>query len=234
MTTTAHTGHAVVSRPRLRGWLHAAMVPLALASAWTLWRTAPSEGASRLPVLVFGVCLVGLYATSSLYHVPPWGARVRRILSRCDRAMIQLFIMATFTPIAFHTLSGSWRMWSLLIAWLVGIVGAVLAALPLSASRWIPTLKNASPWVPALSYVGVGWLLVVPFTKIIDALPWEGSALIVLGGLLYTIGAFIYAKRWPDPSPRWFGFHEIFHLLVIAGSTAHYVAVWRYVLPGAS
>lgn len=234
MTTTTGTGHGGVSRPRLRGWLHAAMVPLALASAWALWRTAPSGVASRLTVLVFGVCLVGLYATSSLYHVPPWSSRVRRILSRCDRAMIHLFIMATFTPVAFHALSGHWRTWSLLIAWLVGIVGAVLVAAPLPVSRWVPAAKNASPWLPALGYVVVGWLLVVPFTKIIDALPWEGSALIVLGGLLYTIGAFVYAKRWPDPSPRWFGFHEIFHLFVIAGSTVHYVAVWRYVLPGVS
>jgi hemolysin III len=148
--------------------------------------------------------------------------------------MIQLFIMATFTPIAFHTLSGSWRTWSLIIAWLVGIVGAVLVAAPLPAFRWLPGPRNASRWVPALGYLMVGWLLVVPLTKIIDALPWEGSALIVLGGVLYTIGAFIYAKRWPDPFPRWFGFHEIFHLLVIVGSTAHYVAVWRYVLPAAS
>ncbi|MGH8910014.1 MAG: PAQR family membrane homeostasis protein TrhA [Egibacteraceae bacterium] len=195
---------------------------------------AVADGACRLSVSVFGACLVGLYATSSLYHIPPWGARVRRILSCCDRAMIQLFIMATFTPIAFHTLSGPWRTWSLIIAWLVGIVGAILVAAPLHALRWVPAPRNASRWVPALGYLAVGWLLVVPFTRIIDALPWEGSALIVLGGLLYTIGALIYAKRWPDPFPRWFGFHEIFHLLVIAGSTAHYVAIWRYVLPGAN
>jgi hemolysin III len=206
-------------RPRLRGWFHAAMTPLAVAGAWTLLRTVRAEG--RLPVAVFGVCLVALYATSSTYHLGRWSERARTVLRRCDAAMIQLFIAATFTPIAFHALDGGWRTWSLAIAWCIAIVGAVIAASPLTAPRWVGTA----------GYLAVGWLGVVPMTRIIGALPWEASSLILLGGVLYTVGGVVYACRWPDPFPRWFGFHEIFHLFVVAASTAHYVAIWQYVLP---
>ena len=137
--------------------------------------------------------------------------------------MIQLFIAGTFTPIAFHSLSGGWRTWSLVVAWAVALVGAGIAASPLKAPRWVGTA----------GYVAVGWLTIVPFTQIISAMPWEGTGLIMLGGLLYTIGGVVYAKRWPDPLPRWFGFHEVFHLLVIAASICHYLAIWRYVIPSA-
>ncbi|MDP8970544.1 MAG: hemolysin III family protein, partial [Actinomycetota bacterium] len=150
-----------------------------------------------------------------------WSARVRGLLARCDGAMIQLFIAATFTPIAFHALDGGWRTWSLALAWLVAATGAVIAASPLQMHRWVGTS----------GYIAVGWLCVVPFVKIVTALPWQGAGLIVLGGVLYTVGAVIYANRRPDPLPSWFGYHEVFHLFVIAGSTAHYLAIWRYVLP---
>ena len=203
----------------MRGWLHGAMTPLALAGVWMLWSATPRMP-GRVSVAVFGVCLVGLYTTSAVYHLGPWSMRARRILSRCDGAMIQLFIAGTFTPIAFHALHGPWRVWSLVVAWAVALVGATVAASPIEAPRWLGTL----------GYVAVGWLSVVPFVKIISALPWEGSSLIALGGLLYTVGAVIYARRRPDPFPEWFGYHEVFHLLVIAGSTAHYLAIWRYVL----
>lgn len=208
-------------RPLLRGYLHLLAVPVAVLGAVTLVLDADLSAGGRLSVLVFGLCLVGLYATSSLYHVGRWSDRMRGVLSRCDGAMIQLFIAATFTPIAYHALSGQWRVWSLVVAWTIALVGAVIAASALPTPRWLGTA----------GYIATGWVTVVPFTKIAFALPWEGSGLIVLGGVLYTLGAVIFARRRPDPSPRWFGYHEIFHVFVVAASTAHYVAVWRYVLP---
>lgn len=208
-------------RPLLRGWLHAFMAPLAILGTGVLWQAAGDNTGKRVSVVVFGLALTGLYTTSSLYHVGRWSARARYVLSRCDAVMIQLFIAATFTPVAFHALDGSWRTWSLVAAWAVAITGAVIAASPLRAPRWVGTA----------GYIAVGWLTVVPFTRIMAALPWEGNGLIVLGGLLYTLGAVVYARRWPDPLPAWFGYHEVFHLLVVAASTAHYLAIWRYVLP---
>jgi hemolysin III len=213
---------ATAARPRLRGWIHAAMAPTALLGAWLLWQSVTSEFPARLAVGVFGTCLVGLYTVSSLYHVPRWPVRVRHFLGRCDVAMIQLFIAGTFTPVAFFTLSGAWRTWSLVVAWVIAIGGAAISASPLKAPRWLSTA----------GYIAFGWLGVVPMTRIIQALPWEGVGLIILGGFLYTLGGVVYAKRWPDPFPRWFGFHEVFHLLVVAASICHYLAIWRYVLPG--
>ncbi len=207
-------------RPRLRGLFHGLAVPLALLGAWVLLSTASNELPSRMSVAAFAGTMVGLYTVSSVYHLGRWDDRVRAILARCDGAMIQLFIVGTFTPVAFHTLDGSWRTWSLVVAWLVGLVGAGIAVSPLQAPRWVGTL----------GYVAVGWLTVLPFTQILTALPWEGTGLIMIGGLLYTVGGVVYARRWPDPFPAWFGFHEVFHLLVIAASTAHYLAIWRYVL----
>ena len=216
------TATAVPAKPRLRGWIHAGMVPTALLGAWLLWQSVSGGLTARLAIGVFGVGLVGLYGVSSLYHVPRWPARVRYVLSRCDLAMIQLFIAATFTPVAFFTLSGAWRTWSLVVAWIIALAGAAVSASPLSGPRWLS----------AAGYMAFGWLAVVPMTRIITALPWEGVGLIALGGALYTLGALVYAKRWPDPFPRWFGFHEVFHLFVVAASVCHYLAIWRYVLPG--
>lgn len=209
------------ARPRLRGWLHATAAPVAAAGTVALWQAASTQ-AGRLTALVFGLCMVGLYTASSLYHVAPWSARVRRVLGRCDAVMILCMIAGTFTPIAFHALHGAWRTVSLLVAWAIVLTGMVLILAGLRLRRW----------TRAVVTVAIGWLSVIPFTKIVLALPWQASTLIALGGLLYTLGALVYAKRWPDPAPRWFGYHEVFHLLVVAASTVHYIAIWRYVLPG--
>ena len=208
-------------RPALRGVLHAATLPVAVAALGLLWTSTGPTFGSRLSVAVFGVSLMALYAVSSSYHLGRFPASVRRQLARLDGAVIQLFIAGTFTPIAFHALDGAWRTWSLLIAWIVALVGAGIAASPVTAPRWVGTA----------GYIAVGWMTVVPFSKIVMALPWEAAGLIVLGGVLYTLGGVVYALKRPDPFPRLFGYHEVFHLLVVAASTAHYVAIWRYVLP---
>lgn len=207
-------------RPLLRGWIHAGAIPIAVAGAIAVVTASLRAGLSPWPAAIFGVCLVGLYATSSTYHLGRWSAKARFILSRCDVAMIQLFIAGTFTPIAAHALSGSWRTWSIAVAWLVAGTGAIITASPLAAPRWLTTL----------AFVAFGWLSVIPFTRLVSALPWEGSALIVAGGVLYSVGAVVYIRQRPDPFPRWFGFHEIFHLFVVLASVCHWLAIWRYVL----
>ena len=196
------------------------MAPLTIAGTWLLW-TGANTPAQRASVAVFGVCMTGLYTTSSLYHIAPWTERARYFMSRLDVAMIQLFIAGTFTPVALHALSGAWRVWSLVVAWLIALVGAAIAISPIKAPRWVSTG----------GFIAIGWLSIVPMTRVINALPWEGLGLIALGGLLYTVGAIVYARKRPDPAPEWFGFHEIFHLFVVAASICHYLAIWRYVLP---
>ncbi len=216
-----HGAASAALRPRLRGWSHAVMAPLAVVGTAVLWQAAGDNVGKRVSVAVFGIALTGLYTTSSLYHLGRWSARARYVLSRCDVAMIQLFIAASFTPVALHALDGAYRTVSLVVAWAIAAVGAGIAASPLQVPRWVATL----------GFTAVGWLTVVPFTRIAQALPAEGTALIVFGGLLYTAGAVVYARQRPDPLPAWFGFHEVFHLLVVAASVCHYLAIWRYVLP---
>lgn len=213
-----HTAEYVAARPRLRGVSHLVMVPVAmLMAAHLIMRSA---GPGRITAGIFGVLLCALYTVSSGYHVPAWTGRIRMLWGRADTAVIVLFIAGTFTPVAFHLLDGAWRLWSLVVAWAVAVVGAGLAVSPLSAPRWARTF----------SYIALGWLMVVPMFKIAVLLPLAGTVLLVVGGMLYTLGGVVYATERPDPMPAWFGFHEVFHLLVVAASVCHYVAIARYVV----
>lgn len=214
-----HTAAYVAARPKLRGVLHLVMAPIAAVMAVALIADAQTVS-GRVTGGIFGVLFVGLFAVSGSYHVPAWTGRVRMMWGRADTAMIVLFIAGTFTPIAFHALDGPWRLWSLVVAWAIALAGAAMAVSPLTAPRWVRTL----------GYVAMGWLMVVPFAKIAQALPFEGVALIVLGGVLYTVGGVVYATQKPDPAPDWFGFHEVFHLLVVAAAVCHYVAIHQYVI----
>lgn len=209
-------------RPRFRGWVHTIAAPIAAVVSLLLWQAA-GPGVFRFSVAVFGVGLVALYGVSGLYHLSR-RVRLRYWLSRLDVAMIQLFIAASFTPVAVHTLEGAWETWSLVTAWVIAVVGAAIGASPLRAPRWLSVA----------AYTAFGSLAVVPLTKMIEVLPPAGLGLLVASGLLYITGGVVYARRRPDPWPRWFGFHEVFHVLVVLGGAAHVVAVWEYTLPLAS
>ena len=208
------------ARPRLRGWIHAGAAPLAAVVAVLLWRDA-APGLPKVSTGVFGASLVLLYATSALYHAPRWPARVRWLLSRADVAMIQLFIAASFTPLAVHTMSGAWLRWSLVIAWTLGIGGAAIAASPLRGPRWLSVG----------AYIAFGSLAAIPLPRVVAHLPWQGTALVLLSAALYLAGAVIYLRRHPDPRPDLFGFHELFHVLVVAAGATYVTAVWAYVMP---
>ena len=210
----------VPTKPRLRGVIHSVSAPAAVIVAMLLWRAA-TPGLSRLSVAVFGLGLIGLFTISGLYHWPRWSARVARHFARVDVAMIQLFIAASFTPIAVHTLDGAWRTWTLVIAWTIAGVGAVVAASPLKGPRWLGVA----------AYASFGALGAIPLANMVDVLPRHGVLLIATGGAVYLAGGVVYALRAPDPWPSWFGFHEIFHSLVLIGATLHAIAIWRYALP---
>lgn len=219
---TSETVVAPVSlpRPRLRGWIHGAAAPAAVVAAVLLWRAA-APGLPRASVTVFGVGLVALYVVSGTYHLPTWPDRVRRWLARVDTAMIQLFIAATFTPFAVHTLGGAWRTWSLVGAWALAITGAAVALSPLRGPRWLSVA----------AYASFGALAAIPLLRVSHVLSPVGIALVIAGGLTYLVGGVVYARQGPDPWPAWFGFHEVFHVLVVVASGMHAVALWRYALP---
>jgi hemolysin III len=208
--------------PRLRGVSHAAACLLALVAAIVLLTLADGTRAT-VAVVVYGVGLVALFGGSALYHRWPGPRRYKPLLRRIDHSMIFVFIAASYTPVALIVLDGT-------VAWvlLVGAWGGALAGVAFSLG-WIEAPR---PLV-AGSYLALGWLAVIAAPQLVSTLDAVPVALFVAGGLLYSAGAIVYARQRPDPWPRTFGFHEVFHALVILAAAAHYVALIGWVVPEA-
>ena len=207
--------------PLLRGVSHFYAFWFALAGAIVLVLLAPDATATAAAA-IYGVGLCALFAGSALYHRWRWDPRWRPLLRRVDHATIFVFIAATYTPVALLVLDGGLRWVVLGIAWGGAAAGVALAVCWITAPRW----------VAAGTYLALGWVAVITLPDLSDRLHSVPLALIATGGLLYTVGAVIYAVRRPNPWPRVFGFHEVFHALVIAAAVCHFVAMAGWVVPG--
>lgn len=203
-------------KPRLRGWLHLATAPLALAAGIVLVALAPTTG-GRITAAVFAATAVLLFGTSAIYHrgTGHFSDRTSRLLKRLDHANIFLIIAGTYTPFAVLLLPEGQGQTLLWLVWSGAIAGVLFRVLWVGAPRWLYT--------PV--YVALGWVAVFYLPGF-----WRngGAAvvtLIAVGGLLYTLGAVVYGTKRPNPSPRWFGFHEVFHAFTIAAFVTHYIAV---------
>ncbi|MGA8046428.1 MAG: hemolysin III family protein [Dermatophilaceae bacterium] len=199
-------------KPRLRGWLHAGMAPIALVAGIVLVVFAPSQN-GRITAAVFTLTAFLLFFTSAVYHRGSWSPRVADVLKRLDHSNIFLIIAGSYTPFALLLPRGQ-AVSMLLIVWIGAIVGVAFRVLWVGAPRWL--------YVPI--YVALGWVAVFYLGPL-----WTNGgtvvlSLIVTGGLLYTSGAVVYGLKRPNPSPRWFGFHEIFHALTILAFVSHYIA----------
>jgi hemolysin III len=210
----------LVDVPRLRGVLHAYAFWVALVAAVAL-TLAASGALARTAAAIYGGGLCALFAASALYHRWRWDPRWRPVLRRVDHSTIFAFIAASYTPVALLVLHGSLR-WVVL----AGVWAGALAGIALSVA-WI----EAPRWVVAASYLVVGWMALIALPSLVSALPAPPLLLLLAGGLLYSAGATVYATRRPDPAPRVFGFHEVFHALVIAAALAHFVAMSGWVIP---
>jgi hemolysin III len=199
-------------KPKLRGWLHAGMVPLTVAAGIVLIALAPSTPA-RIAAAVFSVTAWLLFGTSAVYHRGNWSPRVAAVLKRLDHSNIFLIIAGSYTPFAL-LLPGDQARTMLTIVWTGAIAGVLFRVLWVHAPRWLYT--------PI--YVALGWVAVFYLGPLLRHGGVTIVALIATGGLLYTLGAVVYGIKRPNPSPRWFGFHEIFHSLTVAAFAAHYVA----------
>jgi len=203
-----------VIKPRLRGWLHAGTAPLALAAGIVLVCLAPTA-AGVLGASVFLAASVLLFGTSGIYHRGTWGARGEAILRRLDHANIYVFIAASYTPMALILLDGASRVVLLTLIWSAALGGLLFRMFWLAAPRWLYTALYL-----VMGWAALGWL--VAFYRS------GGAAVLILilaGGVCYSAGAVVYGRKRPNPSPRWFGFHEIFHAGTIAGFVCHYVAI---------
>jgi hemolysin III len=199
-------------KPRLRGWLHAAMVPLAVAAGIVLIALAPNTQA-RIAAAVFSLTAWLLFGTSAVYHRGNWSPRVAAVLKRMDHSNIFLIIAGTYTPFAL-VLPRREATQMLLIVWIGAIAGVLFRVLWVGAPRWLYT--------PI--YVALGWVAVFYLQPLLHFGGPAVVTLIAVGGILYTVGALVYGIKRPNPSPRWFGFHEIFHTLTIAAFISHYIA----------
>jgi hemolysin III len=211
---------AVPVKPRLRGVVHeyAFFVSLACGVALIL---AASDGKARLAAVIYAFAVSALLGTSALYHRVTWRPRARRWMRRLDHSMIFVLIAGTYTPVALLALSGSLSRAILIVVW-SGAVGGVVFKL-----LWI----DAPKWLFAAVYVALGWVSAAIFGQLPGAIGWLGVAGLAVGGLLYTLGAVVYALGRPDPSPRVFGYHEVFHVLVVAAAALHYAVIAFAVLP---
>ena len=203
------------TRPRLRGLFHQYAVFAALAAGVML--VALAEGArARFAVSVYAAALAAMFGSSALYHRAPWrSARARAWARRVDHSMIFIFIAGTYTPFALLAFTGVLPAVVLACVWGGAALGVVLNV------SWI----DAPKWVTAPVYLLVGWVGVVAAPQLFTEVNIASAVLVVVGGALYTLGALTYATHWPDPFPATFGFHEVFHVLVIAAAVTQFVAV---------
>jgi hemolysin III len=212
----------VSERPRLRGVFHQYAFYAAVVAGLALVLVADSLRA-QLAMLVYAVALASMFGVSALYHRVTWrSARIRVWMRRLDHSTILLLIAGTYTPFALLAFDGWVADAVLVTVWAGAAAGLVLNLAWVDAPKWLTTVV----------FVALGWVGVIAVPELVDV-GVAPTVLVFVGGALYTLGALAYATRRPDPVPLVFGYHEIFHVLVVLAAAAHFVAIAGFVLPRA-
>lgn len=203
-------------------WPHSIAFILALIGVGYLAVRFHGDAQSLAVMGVYGFALVAAFGASALYHwIGGAGPRRNAVLRRIDHAAIYALIAGTYTPVLYFGLDGTWRMAAISSVWLLAMLG-------IAQSMWFLTAPRA---LSTALYAALGWAAVVPFLKLAVTLSHPAMVLIVLGGVLYSLGAAIYARRSFDFAPGRFGFHEVFHVLVVAGAAVQFVAIAFHLVP---
>src|SRR5918994_1518061 len=212
--------HKLSQKPRLRGVSHqwAFFVSLGAGVALVL---AADTGRAALAMSVYAFSLSAMLGTSALYHRVTWTPERRRWMRRLDHTMIFVFIAGSYTPFAVLVMHGTLADLVLIVVWASAAAGMILNLV------W----ESAPKWFSSVVYITTGWVAIVTLPQLWEEIGPVGVGLLALGGALYTGGAIVYARRRPDPRPEVFGYHEIFHMLVIAAAAVQYAAVAIYALP---
>lgn len=206
-------------RPKLRGVLHQVAFVAAVGLA-PLMIFGAEGGRPRLAAAVFAGSVAACFGASALYHRVTWTPRVRLLMRRIDHAGVYLLIAGTYTPVSLLVLRGAWRPVVLTIVW-AGTGGAIVLKFV-----WVAAPK----WLAAAIGLALGWMAVVALPQLVTRLNPAAVILLMVGGLAYTAGAVVYARRRPDPAPAVFGYHELFHALTIVGVACQYVAIAFFVV----
>ena len=216
---TAVTANSA-AKPRWRGLLHHQSFYVSLVVGVMLIAAASGTRAV-VATAIFAASVSALLGVSALYHRRNWSANARRWMRRLDHSMIFLLIAGTYTPFALLVLEGTMAKVILAVVWIAALAGSLVEL----------ALADASKWIMASICVALGWVSVVAIPDIIPAIGWFGTALLALSGVAYTAGAIIYATKKPDPKPEVFGYHEIFHALVVLAIALQYAVIAFFVLP---
>jgi hemolysin III len=213
------------AKPRLRGWLHLCSLVVSVLASATLVAVsaAVAGGVAAAATTVYSVTVLGLFGVSSLYHRCTWRtARSQAMMRRLDHSMIFLFIAGTYTPVAVLAMPPDTARWVLAVVWGGALAGVVL--------------KTVWPYAPSSLgvpvYLALGWVAVFVLPDLLANAGVAAFVLLLAGGLLYTAGGVIYATQWPDPWPKTFGFHEVFHAATVLAALCHHVAIWLALFPG--
>ncbi|TDE09104.1 PAQR family membrane homeostasis protein TrhA [Jiangella asiatica] len=216
MTFDEHVREAVAAvKPRLRGWLHAGTFPVAVLAGLVLVIVAPSTQV-RVSSAIYTLTAALLFGISAIYHRGRWSPRTQAALRRLDHANIFLIIAGTYTPFTVLVLPDGQAQLLLSLVWAGALLGVGFRVLWVSAPRWL--------YVPI--YLALGWAAVFWLPQFASNGGAAVVTLIIVGGLMYTVGAIVYGTQRPNPSPRWFGFHEVFHAFTLAGFASHHVGIW--------
>ena len=205
----------LLSRPLLRGWLHLVCFFLAIPAGVLVIALADGPRA-RWGAVVYAIGMIALFGVSGSYHRGRWSQAARRRMQQLDHATIFVMIAGSYTPLCLVALQGWVAPVMLVAAWVGATVGVVLA---FSGGR-------RSSIARGILYIALGWVSIAATPQLIDNLDAGELALIAVGGVLYTVGAVFLATKWPDPFPRVFGYHEVWHAFTVAAGACHYALIW--------
>lgn len=209
------------TKPLLRGWLHGAAAIAAIAITIGLLLQGSGDLARLVSLTIFGLSMIMLYMVSTVYHLGTWTRRQQALLRAFDHANIFVFIAGAYTPFCVIVLTGWLRVGMTILIWGLAALGVAFSVMSLRLPRW-GTITL---------YIAMGWLSLILLPQIAQALSLTPVLLLLASGVLYTIGAVIYARRKPDLIPWLFGYHELFHLLVVCASALITATIWIWVVP---
>lgn len=207
------------SKPFLRGHFHQSAFFVGLGACAMLIASAPSI-TEKLTALIYSLCLLILFGTSSLYHRLSWRPELEKWIQKLDHSAIFIFIAGTATPICVLGLGGQAGTQLLILFWSAAMIGILKEFL------W----KSAPRWSSGVFYIIMGWLAAPSVGQFYSVLGPANTWLLIAGGLVYTLGALTYIFKWPNPSPKVLGFHEIFHALVVLAGVCHFIVIYRLVM----
>jgi hemolysin III len=213
LSETVHRVEAAV-KPHLRGVLHEVAFAISLVTGTAIVCLAPG-GLARVAAIVYAGAVALLFGTSAAYHRGNWSPRAHAVMARLDHSMIFVLIAGTYTPFSLLLLDGWLRWVAFGVVW-GGALGGILLR---------NVFRQPPRWVFVVLYLALGWVALGFLPQILDQGGVAVLVLVAVGGLFYSVGAVVYARQKPDPSPRWFGFHEVFHACTLLAFAAHYVAV---------